>query len=423
MNFICNVFCLILIHTFISCTIQAHNKIDYDSIEDEKTSKDFHSPSIKYDKQSREILSLTQREIGGTNLTTGVYYCIQDNSGKFLRWDGNQGSSRFGLILDSVDNCKTNSNYKFIIEVDSNDVIRIKNKRTNTYLAFYYSSYYFLSNSSSYTNEINFVVRDNGYLNIQTIYSSSTSYYLTNTIAFVSAYGIYASTPSTTSSYYWRFIKAQNLSPIDSDLKIRVFSFNYEKPDEEKINSYLNVFDIISPTVINNTSPAKITHEISRDEVITEFLKWQFEQSLDFFNVTIIRSLPQIVRRKTELKRMGASFGLISSTNVKKDNYFVYEREYSIRKSVDIPPQTSVSIEATVNIVEEIPIKFSSKGEITADPPISGTQIASIIQEIPNTNLSIAQILDNSVIIQLNGELIATFALNNNFDVSSFDIL
>jgi hypothetical protein len=246
---------------------------------------------------------------------------------------------------------------------------------------------------------------------------------LTNTIAFVSAYGIYASTPSTTSSYYWRFIKAQNQSPIDSDLKIRVFSFNYEKPDEEKINSYLNVFDIISPTVINNTSPAKITHEISRDEVITEFLKWEFEQSLDFFNVTIIRSLPQIVRRKTELKRMGASFGLISSTNVKKDNYFAYEREYSIRKSVDIPPQTSVSIEATVNIVEEIPIKFSSKGEITADPPISGTQIASIIQEIPNTNLSIAQILDNSVIIQLNGELIATFALNNNFDVSSFDIL
>jgi hypothetical protein len=120
---------------------------------------------------------------------------------------------------------------------------------------------------------------------------------------------------------------------------------------------------------------------------------------------------------------MGASFGLISSTNVKKDNYFAYEREYSIRKSIDIPPQTSVSIEATVNIIEEIPIKFSSKGEITANPPISGTEIASIIQEIPNTNLTIVQILDNSVIIELNGELIATFALNNNFDVSSFDIL
>jgi hypothetical protein len=227
MNFICNVFCLILIHTFISCTIQAHNKIDYDSIEDEKTSKDFHSPSIKYDKQSREILSLTQREIGGTNLTTGVYYCIQDNSGKFLRWDGNQGSSRFGLILDSVDNCKTNSNYKFIIEVDSNDVIRIKNKRTNTYLAFYYSSYYFLSNSSSYTNEINFVVRENDYLNIRTVYSSYSSYYLTNTKSFVSGYGIYVSIASTSPTYFWRLIRAQNQSPVDSDLRCQSLKSNF----------------------------------------------------------------------------------------------------------------------------------------------------------------------------------------------------
>ncbi len=422
MNLICKCFCLILIHTFISCTIEAPNEIDNDSIEDEKTSKDSHSPSIKYDKQSREILSRTQKDVGGTNLTTGVYYCIQDSSGKFLRWDGNQGSLRFGLILDSVDNCEESSYYKFIIEVDSNDVIRVKNKRTDTYLAFYYSSYFFLSNSSSYVNEINFVVRDNGYLNIRSIYSSS-SYYLSSIISFISNYGIYVSSATTSSTYYWRLIRAQNQSPFDSDLKIRVFSFNYEKLDEEKINSYLNIFDIISPTVINNTSPAKITHEISRDEVITEVLKWEFEQSLDSFNVTIIRSLPQIVRRKTELKRMGASFGLISSTNVKKDNYFAYEREYSIRKSIDIPPQTSVSIEATVNIIEEIPIKFSSKGEITANPPISGTEIASIIQEIPNTNLTIVQILDNSVIIELNGELIATFALNNNFDVSSFDIL
>jgi hypothetical protein len=70
MSLICKCFCLILIHTFISCTIQAPNKIDYDSIEDEKTSKDSHSPSIKYDKQSREILSRTQQGVGGTNLTT-----------------------------------------------------------------------------------------------------------------------------------------------------------------------------------------------------------------------------------------------------------------------------------------------------------------------------------------------------------------
>jgi hypothetical protein len=379
---------------------------------------------ISKEKSSKEI-------IAGTNLTTETYYCIKDTKDSFLIWDGNVG---YGLMTTKTDKCRTSNAYQFEIVIDENGKIRIKNKQTDRFIARYHYvnlQYFFITNETNNKcdNTLRIVVRDNGFINI---FSGSESYYLTSSYSFNTENGIYVISPVSSGSSIanWTFINTakqadQPESPnSNSSFTLKIASFKYEMPNEETIQEYKNQYNILSAMTVNNTSSSKITHEISNYELIREKFIWEFDQTFELFSkVNAIRKLPKNIR--PFLKSGETKYNLDPNSlliNNRKIEYF-NEHEYKIKKSIDIRPESSLKIESYLDIVEDISIPFKAKGVIKSKDKISGQEIASKINSCQNKKLIIVDILSDSVTIEVSGELIATYVLNDFFNVVNTDLL
>jgi hypothetical protein len=75
----------------------------------------------------------TYENIGDTNLTTSIYYYIQEKFGKYLRWDGNNGGSSFkkGLYFDvELRDDYRKEWYLFNLEVSQNNKTFIRNAKS-----------------------------------------------------------------------------------------------------------------------------------------------------------------------------------------------------------------------------------------------------------------------------------------------------
>jgi hypothetical protein len=79
----------------------------------------------------------------------GLPYCIKDNNGKFLKWDGNGGGSSYfyGLTVDSDDKCLSNVFYQFQF-VKSGSNLRLQNIGAGYYLNLYNGNYILLYSAS-----------------------------------------------------------------------------------------------------------------------------------------------------------------------------------------------------------------------------------------------------------------------------------
>jgi len=207
---------------------------------------------------------------------------------------------------------------------------------------------------------------------------------------------------------------------FNSTLNLRVSSFNYIPPDEDSILDHILKVNLISPTIINNTSPATLTHEITNEELVKEKLNWNFNQSLAIFTqVFINKNLPLLLKKSPKFLFINENTPISLSTNDLKQNDYQKEQYHYVKKSINIPANSALRLEAYLNIVEDLVIEFTAKGEITGNNTsgvLTGSQIATIIQYFP-TNLTISEIRQNSVIVQINGQLKTTFGLNNYFNI------
>ncbi len=181
----------------------------------------------------------TFKNIGDTNLTTGIYYYMKEKSGKYLRWDGNYGKYVYEkeLYFDSElrDDYRRDWNL-FGLEISKNNKTLIKNVKLNLFL--YEQRYYEYFESSVikqfiYLNENSSVglsgfefqlmkTKSENWFNINAYDSSYGKYsgYLTSNCQFrareqSSHYGDFYAIESTLNESHFAevmFIEAQNQS-------------------------------------------------------------------------------------------------------------------------------------------------------------------------------------------------------------------
>ncbi len=154
--------------------------------------------------------------ISDTNSTTDTYYYIKENSGKYLRWDGNHDTNFYGLYFDSVLKYDYQKDwYFFSLEVNDSRV-RIKNTKTNSYLVCLSSNELILANlrDNNFESEFHILNTTDHWFNIRT----NKGLFMTKTIIDpfevskqIDIYSV-GITDSSNKSAELTFIKAENIS-------------------------------------------------------------------------------------------------------------------------------------------------------------------------------------------------------------------
>lgn len=179
---------------------------------------------------------------------------------------------------------------------------------------------------------VKLVAKNNGLYIIQSTYSGSPDY-LTRTNGVYHGVSYLAAVSSISDSYvaYIDFIPVNHL-------KAKIFSFSYDIPNDETIQSHSTKLNLISPTYVINNSSSKITHEIENRMTLFESLKWKFDQNIDIFDkVFMSKELPPLVRSNGGFEKIKSNFEYKSKSN-KRNDHLVNEREYSVKKTVEIEP-------------------------------------------------------------------------------------
>jgi hypothetical protein len=390
----------------------------------EKEVKEFaeHSSNkidILSDDFSIEANSSTNDTVIG-NLRLGKNYYLKDRNGYYIRWDGRSstvsGIKRYGLTVDTRNNTVASDWYSFDIGIYNND-LSLKNLKTGHYITNDYTGYFCLMDESGtgHTRGVRLIAKNNGLHVIQSTYSGSPDY-LTRTNGVYHGVSYLAAVSSINDSYvaYIDFIPVNHL-------KAKFFSLSYYIPNDETIQSHSTKLNLISPTYVINNSSSKITHEIENRMTLFESLKWKFDQNIEIFDrVSMSKELPSLVRSNGGFEKIESNFEYKS--NDKRSDHLVNKREYLVKKTVEIEPNSFLRIEAFVESVEDLKIAFTAIAEITDNDnagALTGDQILAIIKDYWNSNLTIIDVYENSVSLQVSGVLFATFGLNNHFIVKN----
>jgi hypothetical protein len=134
--------------------------------------------------------------ISGTYLKRNTYYCIksvdQKNEIKFLRSDENKFNNSYGLVLQTVYDNQCPDYEEFLFRIEGNktqDFVKIRNKKTNSYISFVEPKNFVLMNEKSSdlkpllklilkNNRINIRTRDKDLLTNQNVSMNSQYIYL-----------------------------------------------------------------------------------------------------------------------------------------------------------------------------------------------------------------------------------------------------
>jgi hypothetical protein len=371
-------------------------------------------------KEANSILN--NSDIG--NPILGVNYYLKDRNGYYIRWDGRNstisGITRYGLTIDTNNNAVDRDWYLFVIETYGSD-LSIKNVKTEQYITNdYFTLTYYLMNetSSTYQRGVRLISTYDSLKIIQTTYSGAPDY-LTYYNSSYNGVSYLAGVTSISNSYvaYIDFIS-------DIKLNAKIAAFNYEQLNDTTIQSHLTKVNLISPTYVINNSSSKITNEIENKIALSESLNWKFDQNLDIFeSVSINKGLPSLLRSNGGFGKIESNFEY-KSKSVKINHDLDNEREYSVKKTMEIEPNSVLRIESFVENIEDLEIPFTAVAEITGNDglgALTGDQILSIINDYLNTNLTIINISENSVSLEVSGALFATFGLDNKFIVTNTD--
>jgi hypothetical protein len=134
--------------------------------------------------------------ISGTYLKRNTYYCIKSvdhkNEIKFLRSDENKFNNSYGLVLQTVYDNQCPDYEEFLFRIEGNktqNFVKIRNKKTNSYISFVEPKNFVLMNEKSSdlkpllklilkNNRINIRIRDKDLLTNQNVSMNSHYIYL-----------------------------------------------------------------------------------------------------------------------------------------------------------------------------------------------------------------------------------------------------
>jgi hypothetical protein len=307
--------------------------------------------------------------------------------------------------------------YSFVIERFRDD-LALKNVKTGYYITNDYKGYYYLMNETG-----------TGHPRRIRIFSSSKDVYIVQSafpgypdyLTYFSSVHKGVSYLAAMSDITNKYVANINFISV-SQLKAKIFSFKYDIPNNERIESQTAKLNLISPTYLINNSTSKITHEINDKMVLTESIKWNFDKNIDFIDsVSIDKVLPSIVKSNGGFEKIKSSLQYKSEDGIRNDT-LVNEREYSVMKKVEMQPYTWLLVEASVENVEDLKIPFKAIAEMTGEDesgPLTGDQLLSIVNENLDENPTIIDVSKNSVSFEVNGDVVGTFSLNNKFSITT----
>jgi hypothetical protein len=129
-------------------------------------------------KKSTKTESLTNDDyISGTYLKRNTYYCIKSIDQKdeinFLQWDGKKSDNFYGLVLQTVSDNQCPDNEEFLFRIEGNkteDFVKIRNKKTNSYISFIESKNFVLMDEKSSNSEsfLKLISKNYNRINIRT---------------------------------------------------------------------------------------------------------------------------------------------------------------------------------------------------------------------------------------------------------------
>jgi hypothetical protein len=152
---------------------------------------------VKVDNSTKTIIEsiISEDYISGTYLKRNTYYCIksvnQKNEIKFLQSDEKKFKDSYGLVLQTVFDNQCPDNEEFLFRFEGNktqDFVKIRNKKTNSYISFVEPKNFVLMNEKSSDlkpflklilkndNRINIRIRDKDLLTNQNV--SMDSHYI-----------------------------------------------------------------------------------------------------------------------------------------------------------------------------------------------------------------------------------------------------
>jgi hypothetical protein len=144
----------------------------------------------KVEKSTKTITeSLTNDDyISGTYLKRNTYYCIKSIDQKdeinFLQWDGKKSDNFYGLVLQTVSDNQCPDDEEFLFRIEGNktqDFVKIRNKKTNSYISFIESKNFVLMDEKSSDSEsfLKLISKNYNRINIRTNNSvSMDSHYI-----------------------------------------------------------------------------------------------------------------------------------------------------------------------------------------------------------------------------------------------------
>lgn len=171
-------------------------------------------------------------QIGDTNVTTNTPYCLKDNQGYYLKYDGNYNESfgGFGLTRDlNGSGCFNDTSYQFVfvLQMRENIAVLLKNINTDSYLSNLGGSQNLLQLNTAYY--IQLFKRENGMLSIY----FNLNWYTSNTFNFDSNKGLYYNVPTTNinNAAQYTFIPVNEPEPEEPDnsnssVDLRISTFN-----------------------------------------------------------------------------------------------------------------------------------------------------------------------------------------------------
>jgi hypothetical protein len=391
----------------------------------ESVERNYESVGSKHQKNYRAVA----QGLSGTNLTTTKIYCIMERSKKCLGWNGKKEEKIRGLSLKSDIHCCKNDSFLYTLEVRG-DYIQIKNKETQLYIS-YYTGNFCLAKNSLLNNDLRLVIQpDDGYINL--VNDEDMIYMSSKNIIRDSIYMNFG-TEQFWEVGYWSFIPVSNQNEEGPDedngiaeqklsLSARIYSFEYETPDDEVVQNQTISLSLLSTTISNNSSRVSITHEISNKQLIKDSLQWVFEENFENFSqIQIDRDLPSIITQKSGFNSISVDLNLelLKTIDYSKNKIYYYGKVYSFKRSINLPPKTAVDVNAYIDQVIDLEIPFEAIAEITAKKStvdLSGSEIADIISS-SGSDSSILGVNNKSVLINIRGKLVATFGLRSHFNV------
>ena len=214
------------------------------------------------------------------------------------------------------------------------------------------------------------------------------------------------------------------------DLRATMSKFAYTKPPEEVIKDNKKQVDLVQTSTINNCSPGTLIEEVSNTVKKTQSLKLSISPSVTksakFFSKFTI---PAEISAKflgmgesvsTSLE-FGYEIGQNSTNNKDWEQTATRDVTYSVKKTVNVPPDQCFKIASYVNWIENPKLPYKALIDVTVMKKSGGVseheESRNVLKKMGFDEKFVNE-TTNSLVYETSGEFTGSFGLDSMFSVS-----